>query len=57
MANATVTIDQFTKLLKRVEKLEYGHKEISHNVEDDINELKEDYHSIKKDVCSWQCKI
>jgi len=48
MANASVTIDQFKNLLKRVEKLEYEHKEIPVTIEKDVHELKDTYHKIDK---------
>ncbi len=59
MANATVTIDQFKNLLKRVETLEHKHKEIEIpvTIEKDVHELKVDYHEIKKDVAVGDTKI
>ena len=57
MANTAVTIDQFTNLLKRVEKLEYEHKEIPITVEKDINELKEGYHKIDKEQATFGEKL
>jgi len=49
MINATITIDQFTNLLRRVEKLE--HREVN------INEVREDYHEIKKTVAVTDTKF
>jgi len=50
MANAYITIDQFENLLKRVEKLEY--REIP-----GLDELKDEYHKIEKEVAVTDTKI
>ncbi|PKP54601.1 MAG: hypothetical protein CVT90_00455 [Candidatus Altiarchaeales archaeon HGW-Altiarchaeales-3] len=58
MANGTtITIDQFKNILGRVEKLEHKYEEIPVDIHKDINELKEDYHTVKKDIAVSDTKI
>ena len=51
MANTHITIDQFENLLKRVEKLEYRTEEV------DVDEVKERYYKIEKEVAVTDTKI
>lgn len=48
MANASITIDQFKDVLKRLEKLEHRGVEVPINTNKEINELKEKYYGIDK---------
>ena len=57
MSNAHITINQYEELLRRIEKVEYKHKEIPTIIEKDIGELKEEYHEIKKDAAVTDTKI
>ncbi|ODS37112.1 hypothetical protein BEH94_02270 [Candidatus Altiarchaeales archaeon WOR_SM1_SCG] len=57
MANASITINQFNDVLKRLEKLEQGHKEVPVTIEKDIEELKEGYHKIDKEQATFGEKL
>ena len=57
MANAYITVDKYEKLLKRVEELEHREVGVPIDIDREVNELKEDYHEIKKDVAVTDTKI
>jgi len=49
MVNTHITANQYEELLKRIEKVE--HREVA------VDELKEEYHNIKKDVAVMDTKF